>query len=98
MSFVMQHLKYFCISITFNYPITVCFFVKKCPVTIQTRATQILNNISLIQKPLLIDFLNVIDVPNQSSISFSILKVRNPTPHTRITKLGFNINYKSKST
>ena len=38
----------FCIPITFNYPLIVCFSNKKYPNTIQTHPTQIVQNLFLI--------------------------------------------------
>jgi len=44
---------YFCVPNTINNPIKAYFFNKKYPVTTQTRKTQIVNRIYLIEKPVL---------------------------------------------
>ena len=79
-----------CISITFNNPLKVCFSNKKYLITIQTRPTQIVISIFLIEKPVFNRFLKIIGVQNQLPITFcsdlvcnKILMVRNSTPtHT----------------
>ena len=54
----------FCIPITFNNPLKACFSNKKYLITIQTRPTQIVISIFLIEKPGFIGFLKLIGVQN----------------------------------
>ena len=53
--------KNICIPITFNNQLKVCFSNKKCPITIQTRPTQLVcGNIFLIEKPVLTEFFRLL--------------------------------------
>ena len=80
----------FCISVTFNNPLKVYFSSKKYLTTIQTRPTQIVLSIFLIEKTVFNRFLKIIGVQNQLPIPFcsdllcnKTLMVRNSTPtHT----------------
>ena len=63
-------MKYICISITFNNPLKVYFSSKKYLITIQTRPTQIVISIFLIEKPVFNRFLKIIGVQNQLPITF----------------------------
>ena len=47
----------FCIQITFNNPLKVCFSSMKYPITIQPRLTQILKVYFLLKNQFLTDFL-----------------------------------------
>ena len=55
---------FFCISITFDNPLKVYFSSKKYLIAIQTRPTQIVISIFLIEKPVFNQFLNIIGVQN----------------------------------
>ena len=76
-------MQFFCIPITFNNPLNVCFSNKKYTITIQTRPTQIVK----LFKPVFNGFLKIISAQNQLPIPFcsdlmhnKTLKARNTTP------------------
>ena len=67
--------KNFWIQITFNNSNIAYFSNKKYSVAIQTRQTQIVNTIFLIEKLVLTEFLQIIDVPNQLPITFGTVLI-----------------------
>ena len=81
--FVYKFKVCFCIQITINNSFKACFSNKKYVISIQTRTTQIENNVFLG----LIGFLKIIGVQNHLSfgtvlVCAKILKVKNSSPHT----------------
>ena len=73
-----QQITIFCIPITLNNPIKVCFLSMKCYVSIQIGTIKFENNIFLIiEKPVLIENVRVIGIQNQLPLSFGTALVHN---------------------
>ena len=92
----------FCLPIYFNNPIKANFSNYEYPITMQTRLTQNVNSIFLIEKKycFFTGFLKIIVEQNQLHITYStalsqiniikvikVIKVRNPTPNKQVSNL-----------
>ena len=94
-----KSIKFFCKLITFDNPIEACILNKKYPIRIQTHhPMKNVNSTFLIEKLVLTRFFKDYWCLKSVNINFGtamlpieLLKVINPTPHTRISDLSYLI-------